>query len=221
VDIYNYTNGKWSNSSTLSVARSNLVATSVGSIALFAGGYNGGNDANVFHDVVDIYNNTDGMWSSTSLSLPRVAIAATTIGNLALFAGGVTNTSEIVTGRIDENVTDIVDIYHSTNRTWSSAHLSIPRYWIGATSVGNLAFFAGGCDLTNNYTSFAVVDIYNNANGLWYTSQLSNARFFTVASSVGNFALFGGGGGYLNDTVTYFSQVDIYENVCSISHPFK
>jgi hypothetical protein len=40
VDLYNYTSGTWS-TAQLSVARSPLAATSVGNVAIFAGGYDG------------------------------------------------------------------------------------------------------------------------------------------------------------------------------------
>ena len=37
-----------------------------------------------------------------------------------------------------------VDLYNSTSGTWSTAQLSVARYDIVATSVGNVAIFAGG-----------------------------------------------------------------------------
>jgi hypothetical protein len=40
VDLYNSASGTWS-TAQLSVARSNLAATSVGNVAIFAGGYGG------------------------------------------------------------------------------------------------------------------------------------------------------------------------------------
>ena len=40
VDLYNGASGTWS-TAQLSVARSHLAATSVGSVAIFAGGYTG------------------------------------------------------------------------------------------------------------------------------------------------------------------------------------
>jgi hypothetical protein len=40
--------------------------------------------------------------------------------------------------------TNAVDLYNSTSGSWSTAHLSVPRGLFAATSVGNVAFFAGG-----------------------------------------------------------------------------
>ncbi len=37
-----------------------------------------------------------------------------------------------------------VDLYNSASGTWSTAQLSVARYHLAATSVGNVAFFAGG-----------------------------------------------------------------------------
>jgi hypothetical protein len=39
---------------------------------------------------------------------------------------------------------DVVDLYDSVTGTWSTASLSVARYYIAATSVGNVALFAGG-----------------------------------------------------------------------------
>jgi hypothetical protein len=37
-----------------------------------------------------------------------------------------------------------VDLYNSTTGAWSTAQLSVARYGLAATSVGNVALFAGG-----------------------------------------------------------------------------
>jgi hypothetical protein len=45
-----------------------------------------------------------------------------------------------------------VDLYNITSGTWSTAHFSVARRSLAATSVGNVAIFAGGyggnCSLT-------------------------------------------------------------------------
>ena len=45
-----------------------------------------------------------------------------------------------------------VDLYNSASGTWSTAQLSVARVRLAATSVGNVAIFAGGstgnCSLT-------------------------------------------------------------------------
>ena len=37
-----------------------------------------------------------------------------------------------------------VDLYNSASGTWSTAQLSVARHSLAATSVGNVAIFAGG-----------------------------------------------------------------------------
>jgi hypothetical protein len=37
-----------------------------------------------------------------------------------------------------------VDLYNRASGTWSTAQLSVARYHLAATSVGNVAIFAGG-----------------------------------------------------------------------------
>jgi hypothetical protein len=48
-----------------------------------------------------------------------------------------------------------VDMYNSVSGTWSTAQLSVARLGPAATSVGNVAIFAGGW--ASNY-SFALYD---------------------------------------------------------------
>jgi hypothetical protein len=47
---------------------------------------------------------------------------------------------------------NVVDLYNSASGTWSTAQLSAARSGLAATSVGNVAIFAGGdadyCSLT-------------------------------------------------------------------------
>jgi hypothetical protein len=49
---------------------------------------------------------------------------------------------------------DAVDIYDSASGTWSTARLSVSNFFLAATSVGNVAIFAGG---TNGNCSVCVV----------------------------------------------------------------
>ena len=44
----------------------------------------------------------------------------------------------------DDTVSDVVDLYDSGTRQWSTAQLSQARYQLSATSVGTVAIFAGG-----------------------------------------------------------------------------
>ena len=78
--------------------------------------------------------------------------------------------------------------------TWSTAQLSVARNHLAATSVGNLAIFAGGkIYLNSDSTESDAVDLYNSASGTWSTARLSVARYNMGATSVGNLAFFAGG----------------------------
>jgi hypothetical protein len=50
---------------------------------------------------------------------------------------------------------DAVDIFDATKGTWSTAALSVARYFLAATSLPNsgLAIFAGGSSALYEYTS--------------------------------------------------------------------
>ena len=52
----------------------------------------------------------------------------------------------------DGGYSNAVDLYNSASGTWSTAQLSVARSSLAATSVGNVAIFAGGytgnCSLT-------------------------------------------------------------------------
>jgi hypothetical protein len=74
-------------------------------------------------------------------------MGATTVGTKAIFAGG-----ESASG-----YSNVVDIYDSSNDTWSTDTLSQARSWLGATTVGSKAIFAGGNSASGNSN---VVDIY-------------------------------------------------------------
>lgn len=76
---------QWS-TDNLTTARDGHTATTVGTKAMFAGGYSGG--ASNAIDSVEIYDDSTGTWSQATLSVARHSLAATTVGYKALFAGG-------------------------------------------------------------------------------------------------------------------------------------
>ncbi len=46
-----------------------------------------------------------------------------------------------------KGVTSVVDVYNSVTGAWSTAQLSVARFLgLAATSVGNVALFAGGSE---------------------------------------------------------------------------
>jgi hypothetical protein len=104
-----------------------------------------------------------------------------------------------------------VDIYNVTSGSWTTATLSIPRYFLAATSSQNLVFFGGGRNDTNwpPKTVYDQVDIYNTLNGSWSTANLSQPRS-PKATSAQSLVFFGGGRNKTGGS----DRVDIY-NVTS------
>ncbi len=89
---------------------------------------------------------------------------------------------------------DAVDLYNSASGTWSTARLSARLASLAATSVGNVAIFAGGLKPSSGPIIISnSVDLYNSASGAWSTAQLSSGRWKLAATSVGNVAIFAGG----------------------------
>ena len=54
-----------------------------------------------------------------------------------------------VTAGTGYQMSNVVELYNSASGTWSTAQLSVARWSLAATSVGNVAIFAGG-DLRGN-----------------------------------------------------------------------
>jgi hypothetical protein len=90
--------------------------------------------------------------------------------------------------------------------TQTTATLSEARYWLAATSSGELVFFGGGRNATG---ASARVDIYNVTCGIWTTATLSVPRRKIAAASSGNLVFFAGGDDGNPTNTTFYSQVDM------------
>ncbi|MFT5289260.1 MAG: hypothetical protein ACI82F_001321 [Planctomycetota bacterium] len=196
VDVYDSIVGPpndplaWSTVS-LTSKRGAVAATTAGTKAIFAGGFDG--NPLVASAEVDIYDSAVGppsdptAWSSsTSLSEPRVLICPATVGTLALFAGG-TDFSQ---------PTSKVDIYDSNTGVWSTASLSQARS-LGpdsAATVGSLTFFFGGVvSAPPNLVVSDVVDVFDAQTGLWSTLTMDVGRVGHGVTAVGNQVFIAGG----------------------------
>jgi hypothetical protein len=146
-----------------------------------------------------------GYWTTSSLSLPRCLLIATSLPehNLSFFAGGQDVFLNTYTPLA------VVDIYNASSNTWTNSSLSYAGWSGAATTVADLALFAGGTNNASGLLDTAVVDIYNASSNNWTTASLSKARAGLAATSVGSLALFAGGWNGAQSPV-----VDIY-NVSS------
>jgi len=201
IDIYDTLSGEWT-VEELSVPRLQAAVVSHGDTVLFAGGTNYQTGAT--YDIVEMLNVQTGEWSTAMLSEPRTTWWAK-VGNLAIFAGGYS----------DQQSSKRVDIYNFATQTWSVDSLSVPRAFIGMTTIGNKVLIAGG--MVSGNTASNVVDIYDAVSGSWDTAYLSVARAFAdnqQAVTAGGKAYFVGGGKIdLNEgywTAAY-DVIDIYE----------
>ncbi|MHC4474417.1 MAG: hypothetical protein ACYTEL_02150 [Planctomycetota bacterium] len=104
----------------------------------------------------------------------------------------------------DQNDQDYAasDLIHTT------ASLSVARGRFEATSVGGLAFFAGGTTTGTYNACQAVIDIYDGRTDQWSTASLSVARYGMDAVTVGNRALFVSG---TDKTGNCTDVIDVYD----------
>ena len=127
-------------STALSTIRYLMAATTVGSYALFGGGYKSS-----YFSVVDAYDTSLTRSTPTALSTSRSYLAATTVGSYALFGGGSSN--------------KVVDVYDTSLTKSTSTEFSIDRYRLSATTVGSYALFGG--DSGSSSSSSLVIDAYS------------------------------------------------------------
>ncbi|KAJ2305904.1 hypothetical protein IWW51_003504 [Coemansia sp. RSA 2702] len=129
----------------LSVPRSSISATSVGQLALFAGGrlQNGS-----YTDVVDIYDRKAKKWTASRLSAARSEIGAGSVaGRYALFAGGFDASFKPMS---------LVDVYDAETGKWLQLQMSMPRAAPRLLDLGSVAAIVGGLSGDLQYLSNAV-----------------------------------------------------------------
>jgi len=202
VDIYDASTGMWS-MGNLSVARTFVVGSTVGNLALFSGGAIA---IGVGTAVIDVFDAATSTWSTAALTAPTVGHAATTVGTKVLFAGGSHN--GVPSAHVD--IYDASVGLPSDPLAWSTATLSSPRLNLVGVTIGDLAIFAGGHDFN---TALADVDIYDDSTGLWSTATLSLARGFGPQSAVavGTRAYFAGGLLPPGSATPVSNVVDLYD----------
>ena len=174
----------------LSVARSQLSATTVGNYALFGGG-----TSNTWFATVDAYNTSLTRTTPTKLSVARNRLAATTVGNYALFGGGTSGSGSA------QIIFATVDAYNTSLTRTTPAELSDAKQYLTATTVGNYALFGGG--YVSSSSKSTIVDAYNTSLTKTTPTELSAGRYNLAATTVGNYALFGGGNGGGNTVDAY------------------
>jgi hypothetical protein len=97
----------------------------------------------VLSSAFDVARANEGTWSKAQLSVPRCCLAGTSAGTWAIFAGGNIAPPDCP-GCMLNIPSNAVDMYNSATGVWMRSNLSQARGGLAATSVGNVAFFAGG-----------------------------------------------------------------------------
>lgn len=93
---------------------------------------------------------------------------------------------------------------------WTYTNLSVPKAYMGATTLGSKVYFAGGM---NDSDLNSTVEIYDFSTGLWDTTQhLSVARDLVTATTCGSKIFFAGGVDFFSSSNVY-ATVDIYDTL--------
>jgi hypothetical protein len=151
---------------------------------------------------INIYDLSNGVWTTTSINEGREGFALATLGNKVYIAGGWYGNYDI-----GFYCSSRIDIYDAASNTWSIDNLIQPRYAITTITYGNKIYFAGGRTDPYGFSATSMIDIFD-ANGGWSTTSLSSARSSLAATAAGNKIYFGGGnnsGGFSSGVV------DIYD----------
>lgn len=140
------------------------------------------------------------------LSLARRGLAAAAAGTKILFAGGFTTSSNTST-------TTRVDIYDTSNDSWSIAELSQARGYLAAAAVGTKIVFAGG--LKADGFSSEVLDIYDTSTNSWSSRVFPSFedRYFLASAGINSIVGFYGGFGDLSfrdtmDIINFSNSTD-------------
>jgi hypothetical protein len=137
VDIYNTETNEWT-TSELPSGNQHLAGAASGNKVVFAGGA----EANIL-------NTTTNTWSTAFLSEKAGegnccqnevnGISATVIDSTIYFAGG-----------LGWDVHNTIDIYNSSNNTWSTSLLADYKGYAASVAVGNTNYWAGGYTFSSN-----------------------------------------------------------------------
>ena len=147
----------------------------------------------------------------------RKKLAAAAAGRFELFGGGYQSNMKNTSTRGNSDVVDMLD---TVTNSWSVAHLSQPRQYITATSLGAKAIFAGGfcspCKGQPGTSRSVVADIFDSTKGTWSSHKLSQRRSnLAITNVAGRYAFIGGGTTDVSPGAALISRsdvVDVYDS---------
>jgi hypothetical protein len=201
-EIYNPATGEWTNTGSLKFELQNHTATLLpNGLVLVAGGYGtnagtggdvigplvGGGGGNTSLSAAELYNPTNGTWTTTgSLHTAREYHAATLLPNgLVLADGGL---------GISTNVLASAELYNPSNGVWTTTgSLNSAREWHRATLLPNGLVLADGGEGTSGVLASA--ELYYPATGGWTnTGSLNGVREHHTATLLPNGLVLADGG---------------------------
>ena len=169
---------QWS-TAALSQGRSKAFPLVVGHKAFFIGGEiqsSGGNNSKV----VDIYNDSTGLWSSLSLSFATRDY---------LNAPAIAHQGQVFITQTGEAYSAALHIIDAARETVRQDTLSLARTNLALGAVGDWVVFAGG----NTNEPSSRVDLYHTRTQTWSRTELSVPRSFSVCGTLGNKLFIAGG----------------------------
>ncbi len=208
--------------SKLSSPRRNVGAIGVGGRAVFAGGCNisGSGSSTQFvcdsaDPAVDVFDQQGELQRTVYINEPRGWIcAAHAGGNSVVLAGGGTSGVEPHSRRAD-----VLDLDTGVLQSYPEA-LTLGRWGIGCTTVGNRSYFTGGKVTISGYDNAwmtGIIDTFeldasSSTNGSWRMApfNLSIPRESTSAVAIGGGLLVAGGWKKANGKYQGDNTVDIF-----------
>ena len=128
----------------------------------------------IFSSVVHSANLPSGITVETAtLSLARAYLEAASCGQYAFFIGGAYGNGSHA-GGVYDNLTNIIDVYDGSAKTWSVLTMQYPRVFFGVTTIKDLLLIGGGWK--SPYSDLSLVEMWNVTTKSWSTASLSRAR---------------------------------------------
>ena len=158
----------------LSAPRNYVTAVSANNKVYFAGGdpWTG-----QISNVIDIYDNTTGVWSTSYLQVPRAWHAAIAVNDILYFAGGWTST--------DSQQTCSVETLNTNTGARTLMNLSSPIAGLYAVVKDNKILFLGIGDLADS-DEFDIYDISSNTWSIvvYCLTRLGGASIISVNNTI-------------------------------------
>lgn len=193
---------------TLSQARYSIAVAATNNKIVFAGGWPAPVNTIPSSTRIDIYDITNGSWSTSEFTEGRFGSGVAVLGNKIFFAGGgIQQDNGFGAWQYGGKSSSDVDVYDAVTNVWSTTQLSSARSPVGA-SVGNKVIFTGGDD----YSPSSKVDIYDAGTNLWSAISLSEVKHINqLSTSANKIFLAGGSADLITGSGKMYKKIDIYD----------